>query len=301
MTRGCIFSWYGGDFTTDAELADAEPERRANPSIASFGASYLDQQRKRLPTHKFRRLHLNLPGAPDGAAFNGDKVMAAIVAGRRSRAREDGRTYVAFVDMSGGSSDDAVLGVAHYERERRVAVLDALMAQAGRAPFNPRDAVRKFAAELKEAWRISRVVGDAYAGQTFRADFEALGIAYQVSDRTKSEIYEAFEPRLNASEVELLDDPKLQEQLLTLVFRGSKIDHLPGDHDDYANAACGAIGLATRPQTMVISDAVLQEARSLSRHSYGNWGPRPAPQTSGIISGPLALARERRAIDPERV
>jgi hypothetical protein len=57
-----LFSWYGADFTTEAALVDAEPERRANPPLTSWGDdSYLAQQRKRLPTHKFRRLHLNLP------------------------------------------------------------------------------------------------------------------------------------------------------------------------------------------------------------------------------------------------
>jgi hypothetical protein len=35
---------------------------------------------------------------------------------------------------------------------------------------------------------------------------------------------------LNAGGVELPDDPKLQEQLLTLVLRGQKVTHLPGDH-----------------------------------------------------------------------
>jgi hypothetical protein len=240
-----LFSWYGGDFTTDPALADAEPEARANPSMASWGGNdYLVQQRKRLPTHKFRRLHLNLPGAPDGAAFDGDKVMAAIVTGRKRLAREDGRVYFAFVDMSGGSSDDAVLAISHLEAERKIAVLDVLMAQTGAPPFNPRDAVRKFAAEL-QAWGLARVTGDAYAGQTFRRDFEDLGVAYTVSQRTKSEIYDAFEPKLNAGEVELLDDGKLQEQLLTLVMKSGKIDHLPGDHDDFANAACGAISLAS--------------------------------------------------------
>jgi hypothetical protein len=235
-----LFSWYGGDFTTDQSMVDAEPEPRANPSMASWGNDdYLDQQRKRLPTHKFRRLHLNLPGAPDGAAFDGDKVMSAIVTGRKRLPKEDGRVYHAFVDMSGGSSDDAVLAIAHFDAARNVAVLDVLMAQTGAPPFNPRDAVRKFAAELK-AWGLTRVTGDAYAGQTFRRDFEDLGIAYSVSPRTKTEIYDEFEPLLNAGEVELLDDGKLQEQLLTLVIRNGKTDHLAGDHDDFGNAACGA-------------------------------------------------------------
>jgi hypothetical protein len=38
--------------------------------------------------------------------------------------------------------------------------------------------------------------------------------------------------------------PKLHEQLLTLVLRGSKIDHQAGDHDDWANAAAGAVEAA---------------------------------------------------------
>jgi hypothetical protein len=239
-----FFSWYGGDFTTDPVFADRPPEQRANPSMASWeNPGYLGQQKARLPTHKYRRLHLNLPGAPEGAAFSADHVMAAIVSGRKRLPPMESVTYRAFVDMSGGSSDDAVLGISHWEATAKRAVLDLLIAQTGSAPFNPRDAVRKFAGALRE-YGLSRVMGDAYAGQTFRADFEGYGIAYEVCSRPKSDLYDALEPRLNAGEVELLDVGELQEQLLTLVMRGSKIDHQPGDHDDFANAAAGALSLA---------------------------------------------------------
>jgi hypothetical protein len=77
--------------------------------------------------------------------------------------------------------------------------------------------------------------------ETFRADFQEYDVAYEPSELSKSELYDAFEPKLNAGEVELLDDGKLQEQLLTLVIRGGKIDHQSGDHDDFANAAVGAL------------------------------------------------------------
>jgi hypothetical protein len=251
--RRMYFSWYSGDFTTDASLVDADAERRANPSLATFGADYLAQQRKRLPAHKFRRLHLNLPGAPDGAAFDGDKVAAAVVTGRRRLTWEPGHQYQAFTDMSGGSSDDAVLAIAHHDIFRNKVVLDEVVSQTGGVPFNPRDAVSKFAAVLK-SWGpgITRVTGDRYAGETFRRDFAERGIEYQLSSLTKSEIYDSFEPKLNAGEVELLDYGKLQEQLLTLVVRSGKIDHQPGDHDDWANACCGAIVVASsRPRVEV--------------------------------------------------
>jgi hypothetical protein len=239
-----LFSWYGGDFGTDPAFADLPtPEERANPSMASWrDDGYLAQQRLRLPTHKYRRLHLNLPGAPEGAALSGEHVMAAIVLGRKHLPHDPKQRYMGFVDMSGGSSDDAVLGIAHKDESAQRAVLDALVSQTGAPPFNPRHAVQKFVGVLKD-YRVHRVVGDAYAGQTFRQDFEAAGVGYEVSEHTKSAIYEAFEPKLNAYEVELLDHGKLQEQLLTLVWRGVKIDHLPGDHDDFANAAAGALML----------------------------------------------------------
>jgi hypothetical protein len=238
-----LFSWYGGDFTTDPAFTDAAtPEQRANPSMASWtDENYLASQKKRLPTHKYRRLHLNLPGAPDGAAFSGEHVMAAIVECRTALPPVATHRYHAFVDMSGGSNDDAVLAIIHKEDAR--VVLDLIVSQSGAPPFNPRHAVAKFAATLKE-YKISAVTGDAYAGQTFRADFESHGIRYEVSTRSKHEIYEAFEPLLTASEIELYEVAKLQEQLLTLVWRGVKIDHQPGDHDDFANACAGAAVLA---------------------------------------------------------
>jgi hypothetical protein len=239
-----FFSWYGADFTTDPDFADSSPEQRANPSMASWANDgYLEQQRRRLPTHKFRRLHLNLPGAPDGAAFSADAVMSAIVAKRKRLEARPDTSYAAFVDMSGGSSDDAVLAIAHRDPESKRAVLDLVSSQTGKPPFNPRDAIRKFVGLLAE-YGISRVTGDNYAGQTFRSDFEAVGVAYSVAP-AKSVLYDTLEPKLNAGEIELLDITELQEQLLTLVIRGGKIDHQPADHDDYANAAAGALWLVS--------------------------------------------------------
>lgn len=259
-----FFSWYGGDFTTDPAFADLPPEQRANPSMASWAdGDYLAQQKKRLPSHKYRRLHLNLPGAPEGAAFSGEHIMAAIVERRAALPPAAGLRYHAFVDMSGGSNDDAVLAISHKD-DTRVA-LDLVASQSGPPPFNPRHAVAKFAGALKE-YGLGRVVGDAYAGQTFRADFEAHGIRYEVSPHSKHELYERFEPLLTASEVELLDVPKLQEQLLTLVWRGARIDHQVGDHDDYANACAGAALLAIEHAPLNITPEMIDQVRNAPRY-----------------------------------
>jgi hypothetical protein len=235
-----LFSWYSADLCTDPAFVDLEPELRANPSIASWpeGMAYLEQQKRRLPTHKYRRLHLNLPGAPNNAFFDQGSVLAAIAPGRTVLPPEGDIKYRAFVDMSGGSSDDSVLAIAHEVGERKV-VIDLVEKQAGGVPFSPRSAVSKFANILKQ-YHCAKVIGDNYAGRTFVSDFQGHSIEYQPCLRPKTDLYEFLEPLLNAGEIELPDLPKLQEQLLTLVVRGARVDHEPGGHDDYANAAAGA-------------------------------------------------------------
>lgn len=259
------FSWYGGDFTNDPDFAgdDVTPEQRANPSMASWGNDgYLEQQKRRLPTHRYRRLHLNLPGAPDGAAFDAGSVMAAIQKGRRQMAIPDGVRPVAAVDMSGGSNDNATLSIAYRDPQSKAIVLAHLSSQTGRPPFNPRRAVKKFADTLKE-YHISTVVGDNYAGETFKNDFADYGIRYKSAEHPKSFYYEELEPKLNAGEVELLDIPALQEELLGLVWRGQKIDHQTGsgDHDDYANSLAIAVWLASGGSPRwIVTEAMLHRA-----------------------------------------
>ena len=50
----------------------------------------------------------------------------------------------------------------------------------------------KFAAILKR-YRISSVIGDAFAGETFRQDFRSHGISYDVASLSTSDLYEAME------------------------------------------------------------------------------------------------------------
>lgn len=255
-----LFTWYSGDHCTDPNFAQLEPELRANPSIASWpeGRAYLDQQRRRLPTHKFRRLHLNLPGSPNGAFLDQGAVMAAVVAGRRSLPPREERDHVAFVDMSGGSNDDASLAIGHQEDGK--IVVDLVVKQDGEAPFNPRSAVRKFVGLLRR-YSCNSVTGDNYAGETFKQDFRDEGVAYYVSALNKTELYEALEPALNAGEVELPDHPLLQEQLLTLVVKGSRIDHQTStDHDDHANAVAGCVAQLIDTDTGAFPAALVNRA-----------------------------------------
>jgi hypothetical protein len=244
-----LFSWYGGDFTTDADFEHLSPAERANPSMAAWAdAGYLDQQQHRLPAHKFRRLHLNLPGLPEGSAFQPDPIFDAIERGVTIRPPVAGIRYGAFVDMSGGSSDDAVLAIAHLDADGR-AIVDVVQDQGAPCPFDPSKAVARFVQTLK-LYGVSRVTGDRYAGETFRVKFTDASITYVIADKPKSALYESLEPKLNAGLVVLLDVPTLEQQLLGLAWRGGKIDHQPNEHDDHANAVAGVVRLVSA----VVSD-----------------------------------------------
>jgi hypothetical protein len=153
-----------------------------------------------------------------------------------------GVPYVAHVDPSGGSADSMTLAIAHLNSQG-IAVLDAI--REIKPPFSPDAVVEEFAALLK-TYQITKVVGDAYAGEWPRERFAVHGIRYEVSTRNTSTIYQEFLPALNGLRVQLLDIPRLTGQLVGLERRTARggrdsIAHAPGSHDDVANAACGAL------------------------------------------------------------
>jgi hypothetical protein len=255
--RRMLFSWYAADYCTDVAFAQlTDPLDRANPSRASFEEGYLEQQRERLPSHLFRRLHLNLGGQPEGSAYAAEPIDEAIVRGLRVRHPEPGIQYVAACDMSGGSSDDSVLAIAHAENDTRV--LDALVStEQWSKPFDPAEAIKLFAHTLK-LYRCTTVYTDQYGSQMYRQRWLEHGITAIPSKKSASEYYQAFEPVLNAGTVQLLDRPMLESQLLGLAWKGTKIDHQSGEHDDAANAVVMALVECVRPKsiTMFLLDRV---------------------------------------------
>lgn len=236
-----LFSWFASDYTTDPALGGASPEDKANPSRGSWEqADYLEQQRRRLPTVRFRRLHLNLPGYPDGGAFDATKLDAAVALGVRVRPPEPGVHYLAFVDMSGGSADSAALAIGFRDGARRVVA--GVWDQGRKPPFDPRAVVPRFAAVCKE-YGVFAVSADSYGRKAPTLDFEnafrQAGMTYRACELSTPALYEAFEVPLNAGEIVLPDDPETVEQLAGLQNRGGKIDHRSGEHDDRANVVAG--------------------------------------------------------------
>ena len=180
----------------------------------------------------------------DVAAFIDRESLDGLVVSETVLPPDSSREYVAFTDPSGGRADAFTLAIAHNEDGR--AILDCLVEH--KPPFSPENVVADMAGVLKR-YSVSRVTGDRYGGEFPRELFQKQGIAYDVADMNRSELYLELLPALTSGTVQLLDDSRLLTQLCALERRTSRsgrdiIDHPPGGHDDLANAAAGALVLA---------------------------------------------------------
>jgi hypothetical protein len=155
-------------------------------------------------------------------------------------------SYVAFCDPSGGSKDSFTMAIAHSENG--TAVLDHVTEI--KAPHSPSEAVSQIAALLK-GYGLSETTGDRYASGFTIDCFAAAGITYLHSEKDRSTIYNDVLSRFNSGTVRLLDLPRLVTQLASLERKTQpggrdKIDHPRNQKDDVANAACGALVLASQ-------------------------------------------------------
>ena len=116
----------------------------------------------------------------------------------------------------------------------------------------------------------------AFGGQTFRLDFAARDISYEVRSWPASLLYEKLEPLLNAHEIELLDHTTLIEQLVSLIWRGAKITHEHGAHDDHCTALALAASVARH--VMAEDNIVIPNLAALNQlSSHGFFAPIGGP------------------------
>ena len=151
--------------------------------------------------------------------------------------------YSAFCDPSGGTSDSFTLAVSHKDGER--IMIDAI--REVKPPFSPDGVIDEFANLLK-TYRITRVVGDRYAGEFPRELFRRHGIQYRCAQKPESDLYRDLLPLLNSGRIVLPRSDRLVNQICGLERRTARsgrdsIDHGPGSHDDLANCVAGAADL----------------------------------------------------------
>jgi hypothetical protein len=175
-----------------------------------------------------------------------EAVEACIANGVHERMPVSTLSYVGFLDPAGGSGTDSMcVAVAHYESARQTVVLDAM--REYRPAFSPEYVTQELAILLKR-YRITRISSDRYGGDWVTEQFGKFGIICQPADKAKSDLYVDLLPLLNSRRIDLLDHPKLFNQLVSLERHSGhgrdRIDHPPNQHDDVVNSVAGAAALA---------------------------------------------------------
>jgi hypothetical protein len=156
-----------------------------------------------------------------------------------------GINYQAFTDPSGGSADSFALAIGHYDFAKQTVVTACL--REAKPPFNPELVTAEFS-KLLRTYRINKIFGDRYAGVWPVEQFKRFNIQFEQSAKAKSELYIDLLPLINSQRIQLLDNPKLINQLIGLERRTARggrdsIDHSPGGHDDLSNACAGLASL----------------------------------------------------------
>lgn len=172
--------WYGKD---DAPLVWQAATRTMNKTVSQ---SFIDEETLKDPANAASEYGAQF--RTDIEAFvSMDAVRACIEPGVRERAPENRWRYYAFVDPSGGSGDSMTLAIAH--KEGNTCILDLI--REVRPPFSPEAIVEEFAATVKR-YRLTKVVGDRYAGEWPRERFRIHDVNYELVDNAKSELYQAL-------------------------------------------------------------------------------------------------------------
>jgi hypothetical protein len=178
-------------------------------------------------------------------------IEQCVVSGRKELLPRRHLDYRAFCDLSGGRGDDAGLAISHRSDDK--VIVDFL--KRWRPPFNPRVVIGEMKQELA-AFGLKRVHGDNYAASFVSDGFQEIGVKYIREELNASQLYAELLPRICSSQIELLDNNVLVDQLANLERRtrsGGRdlITHPSGGHDDLANSVAGVAAVATRtPKVM---------------------------------------------------
>lgn len=199
-------------------------------------------------------------------------------------------SYSAFIDPSGGGSDNFTLSIGHKEGEK--IIQDALKARRG----NVNETVKEYSSFLR-GYGIRSVKGDRYAGNWVVEAFEKEGITYRHSDLNKSELYTEALPFINAGMCELVDSRDMVKELRQLERRrGSSgkdtVDHPRGLHDDLANVTCGMLvelGVVSREPGM-LGYLRREKEKIEAERKMGEMLAKTERATGELKRGPVVIA-----------
>jgi hypothetical protein len=245
--RGLLWSKYRKHYGQDGDVLVWQADSRTmNPNLA---ASLVDEATEDDPeaaaAEWLGQFRSDLESYISTAVLD-----ACTTPGVVERPAVSGVGYVSFIDAAAGSGRDSfAAAIAHADLQpdgQVVAVLDAV--REVKAPFDPVAVTGELAAFL-QTYGLDVVQADKFAGRWVVETFARHGVTVVQDAEPKSAVYLACLPLLTGQRCELLDLPALRGQLTALERRrraGGRdvVDHLPGAHDDLANATAGALVLA---------------------------------------------------------
>lgn len=302
--RGIMFDAFRTLYANDAEahaLCWRAPTRVMNGLIPEL---LIEQRRQQDPSRAASEWDAEWRADLEDA-FAVDALAAVTVRDRRELPFVAGTPYVAFADPSGGLHDSFALAVAHRDASD-MAILD--LVHEWHAPCSPAVCVREAAAILRR-YQLDSVRGDRYAGQWTIDEFARTKIRYVVADHPTGDYFNELVSLVNSQRCELLDVPRLRQQLAGLERRIGRtkesIGHRPGGFDDLAAAAAGALVESVTAGTALVP--VPREFTSCSNY-YATAATRCAILGRGpwLPSDPLcrrecpAHAPIKRAYDQQR-
>jgi Terminase large subunit, T4likevirus-type, N-terminal len=239
---GYVYSQYEKHFAQDSSdvLVWRAPSRLMNPTLSATRIlAALATDRTAAKTEFLGAWRDDLSSFLTEAA-----VDACVARGVKIRGRVEGVRYQAFCDAAGGTGADAFsFAIGHLQQDGK-ATLDVLVERE--PPFNPEVVVEEYV-QLLRHFKITEIHGDRYAAGFCSTQFEKRGVSYRPSEKNRSQLYLELLPLVTSQRVELLDDPKLRQQLLGLERKTGRladiVDHAPGQHDDLSNTTAGCLTL----------------------------------------------------------
>lgn len=206
-----------------------------------IGRDFLEQQRRILPDHVYRMLHLNEWAEGAGAFLTYAEVESIFDPGLASQSQHKGALH--FIGLDLGLSHDATVALVLHHEERCV-VVDAIQTWQG----SPGDRVRL---SFVEEW-LRQAARDFSPAEVILDPWQAVGLAQRLREAglkvTEANFTPAYRDKIFLNLLRLVREGKLKcfpherlkDELLQLSFteKGGnlRVDHRPGGHDDHAVA-----------------------------------------------------------------
>ena len=282
-----LFSWYSAERCTDPSFAELDPEARANPSMDSWpeGRAYLEQQRRRLPSSIYRRLHLNLGGS-ENAFIDPAKWDKCVDPSARPVLMDKSLPVFVAVDASLRHDSTAIVVCAFVEQ--RVHLITHKVFQP--SPVEPLDleaTVEAMVLDLNKRFRVVSVCYDPWQLQSVMQRLARAGIRVEEFPQSpgnltiaSQNLYELIEGRNLVAYSDAGLRLAISRAVAIETGRGWKISKEKGSHKIDLVVS---LAMACRSATQAPAQS---ELWSPSAFLVGD-APAPWPQRSAMIAAVL--------------